>query len=62
MSLKNKAGLEYSTGDRNYQFIVDPDAPIGECFDALVAFTSHVKDLLQKAEEAIKKQEPPAQG
>lgn len=62
MTLKNKAGLEYTAGERYYQFVVDTDAPIGECYDALVTFMTHVKDLMQKAEEASKKQEPPAEG
>lgn len=44
--IKTKTVLEIQKGDKVYQLLCDPDAPLGELHDVLHAMKAHVVGLI----------------
>jgi hypothetical protein len=55
--IKNITTLEHKIGERVYQFICDPQSPLGELHDALHAMRNFV---ISKMQEVDKKNEEQA--
>jgi hypothetical protein len=54
--IKNKTVLHYKIGERNYNLEVEPDSPLGELHDALIAMRNFVIDKMKEIDQ--KKEEP----
>ena len=55
--MKQNVSLEISRNDRLFQFILSPEASLGECFDVLTQLRQYIIDRI-KAEEDKPKEVP----
>jgi len=49
--IKNFTSLEHKIGERIYQFYCDPQSPLGELHDALVAMRNFVISKMQEIDQ-----------
>lgn len=48
MIIKHKTHLEIKTGERLYQLQCDPDAPLGEVYDALFKMMNYIMQRIDQ--------------
>ena len=58
---KNLTSIEIKVGERLYQLLVEPTAPLGELHDVLFQMKTHVLDLMKQADQPVEitQQDPP---
>lgn len=52
--MKQKISLEISKNEKVYQLVLDPDSPLGECFDVLTQLRAYVFEKIKTESEAAK--------
>lgn len=53
--MQNRSLLEIKKNDRNYQLILDPNSPLGECYDVICELQNYIIQLMNKVSEDMKK-------